>query len=138
MFSVIDLKTGEYPDTSYIALHEDWAKNLIYCDISGFALDEDGLLMLIDDCNNIAYCPHDRFQIVWDDWISVKEKLPDECQNVLITDGEDYAVGTYRDDADAWEHWCYGWLERERDDEQPARLGKITHWKPFTPMKEIK
>ena len=65
-FTVIDRQTGEYPEVENIALHEEWAKGLIYCDISGFAIDEDGNLMLIDDCDNIAYCPENRFEVIWE------------------------------------------------------------------------
>ena len=63
-FGVIDPRTGGYPDVEKIARTEDWAKNLIYCDIDTFAVTEDGSLILIDDCNNIAYCPEGRFEIV--------------------------------------------------------------------------
>lgn len=63
-FDVIDKKTGEYPDLEYIALHEEWAKGLIYCDMEGFAIEEDGTLLLLDECGNAAYCPDDRFEIV--------------------------------------------------------------------------
>lgn len=62
-FSVIDKKTGEVADVCNIALKEEWAKHLIYCDIDSFAIKEAGTLILIDDCNNIAYCPYDRFEI---------------------------------------------------------------------------
>ena len=62
-FTVIDKKTGEYPDMEKIALEEDWAKDLLYCDMNGFALMEDGNLILLDDCGNFAYCPFDRFEI---------------------------------------------------------------------------
>ena len=65
-FTVIDKITGEYPDCEKIALNEDWAKHLIYCDIDIFAIDEDGTLILTDDCGNVAYCPNDRFEIKWD------------------------------------------------------------------------
>lgn len=63
-FTVIDTKTGKYPDVENIALKEDWAKGLIYCDIEGFAVCEDGLLILADECGNFKYCPLDRFKIV--------------------------------------------------------------------------
>ena len=66
-FTVIDRKTGKYPDTSTIALKEDWAKHLIYCDIDCFAICEDGNLILTDDCGNVAYCPPDRFDVVWEE-----------------------------------------------------------------------
>lgn len=35
-FDVIDPKTGEYPDLEKIARTEEWAQNLIYCDMDGF------------------------------------------------------------------------------------------------------
>ncbi len=65
-FTVVDVKTGEYPDLEQIALHEDWAKGLMYCDMEGFALMEDGSLLLLDECGNSRYCPIGRFVIVWD------------------------------------------------------------------------
>ena len=61
--TVIDKRTGRYPDVEKIALEEDWAKNLIYCDIDCFAICEDGSLRLMDDCGNVAYCPTDRFEV---------------------------------------------------------------------------
>ena len=66
-FTVIDVKTGEYPDLMNIALHEDWAKGLIYCDMEGFAIMEDGSLILMDECDNCRCCPVGRFEIVWGD-----------------------------------------------------------------------
>ena len=64
-FTVIDNKTGDYPDCERIALKEDWAKHLIYCDIDEFAITESGLLILMDDCGNCAYPPPDRFTVVF-------------------------------------------------------------------------
>lgn len=58
---VIDPKTGEYPDLYEIALHEEWAKGLMYCDMEGFALEEDGTLLLLDECGKFEYCPDGRF-----------------------------------------------------------------------------
>ena len=62
-FTVIDLETGEYPDVIRIALEEYWAKNLVYCDIDGFYLGQDGELMLADECGNCASCPSGRFKV---------------------------------------------------------------------------
>lgn len=62
-FSVIDLLTGKEPDISNIALTEEWAKDLMYCDMEGFHIDEDGTLCLADECGKFVYCPHDRFRI---------------------------------------------------------------------------
>lgn len=64
MFTVIDTKTGEYPDLWEIAETEEWAKHLMYCDMDGFAIHEDGTLVLLDECGNFGYCPAGRFKIV--------------------------------------------------------------------------
>lgn len=64
-FTVIDNKTGEYPDLWEIALKEDWAKHLMYCDMEGFAITEDGALILLDECGGVAYCPEDRFTVIF-------------------------------------------------------------------------
>lgn len=65
-FRVIDTKTGKEPDLREIALNEDWAKRLIYCDMEGFAIEDDGTLMLVDECGAYAYCPLGRFKVVPD------------------------------------------------------------------------
>ncbi len=65
-FTVIDTKTGEYPDLWDIALHEEWAKGLMYCDMEGFAIEEDGTLFLMDECGRYEYPPEGRFKIVWE------------------------------------------------------------------------
>lgn len=66
-FTVIDTHTGEYPNLWSIARRCKWAKHLMYCDMEGFALTEDGTLILMDECGGIAYCPPDRFEIVWEE-----------------------------------------------------------------------
>ena len=63
-FSVADPETGEYPDVEHIALTEEWAKDLVYCDIDGFCINEDGNLILMDECGNYVYCPPDRFKVI--------------------------------------------------------------------------
>ena len=63
LFIVIDPGTGEYPDLEKIALNEEWAQGLMYCDMDGFATTEDGTLLLLDDCGNFAICPPGRFAI---------------------------------------------------------------------------
>lgn len=65
-FRVIDKKTGKEADTYKIALKEDWAKSLIYCDMEGWFIGEDGYLMLADECGHYAYPPdRDRFQVIF-------------------------------------------------------------------------
>ena len=63
-FEVIDTQTGDYPDLLGIALNEDWAKGLAYSDMEGFCINEDGSLLLMDECRNYVYCPHNRFKVV--------------------------------------------------------------------------
>ena len=66
-FHVIDRQTGREADPYDIALNEDWAKGLMYCDMEGFALLEDGTLILTDECGRYEFPPDsDRFEIVWD------------------------------------------------------------------------
>ena len=63
-FIVIDKKTGKEADEYEIALHEDWAKHLMYCDMEGFAIKQDGTLILLDECGKFVYCSSDRFEVV--------------------------------------------------------------------------
>ena len=64
-FTVVDTKTGEYPDLWEIALKEEWAKSLCYCDMEGFAIEEDGTLILLDECGKHEYPPdNNRFKII--------------------------------------------------------------------------
>lgn len=62
-FNVIDPKTGEYPDLEHIAKTEEWAQSLVPCDMDGFCINEDGNLLLMDECGNYVCCPPDRFLI---------------------------------------------------------------------------
>ena len=67
-FKVIDPRTGKEPIYDHNHLfREKWFKqsNLIYCDIDGWCLSEDGFLMLTDDCGNVGYPPADRFKVVF-------------------------------------------------------------------------
>ena len=64
-FTVLDLLTGQPPDVEKIARTEEWASELVYCDVEGFAMLEDGGLILCDECGNYAFCPTDRFWVVF-------------------------------------------------------------------------
>ena len=59
---VYDKQTGALADASQLAL-EDWAHDLIYSDIEGWALEEDGTLILCDECGSFAYPPPERFEV---------------------------------------------------------------------------
>ena len=56
---------GSIPDTEKIALTEKWAKELVYCDVDGFCIDEYGYPILLDDCGNAAFPPMGRFIVEW-------------------------------------------------------------------------
>jgi len=62
-FTIIDKQTGKKPDLRQIALSEAWAKHLMWCDMEGFAIEQDGTLLLLDECGQMAYCPEDRFEV---------------------------------------------------------------------------
>ena len=62
-FTVIDNKTGKKPNFENIC-HEKWTRHLLKDDIDQFAVTEDGHLILIDDCDNLVYCPNGRFTAV--------------------------------------------------------------------------
>ena len=64
-FIVIDTKTGEEADTYDIALHEEWAQRLCYCDMEGWAIEDDGTLLLVDECGRFEYADRERFKVVW-------------------------------------------------------------------------
>ena len=65
-FIVIDSKTGKEADTYNIALYEDWAKELCYCDMEGWAITDDGTLLLVDECGRFAYADRERFKVKWE------------------------------------------------------------------------
>jgi hypothetical protein len=67
-FTVIDAKTGKKPDECEIALHEEWADGLMWSDMEGFAIQQDGVLVLTDECGNFRYCPEGRFTVKIDLW----------------------------------------------------------------------
>ena len=85
-FSVIDNKTGEYPDLYNIALKEDWAKGLLYCDMEGFSINEDGQLILSDECGKFVYCPSERFSIKFEDSVVLSKEEYKRITKELVTE----------------------------------------------------
>lgn len=82
-FTVIDNKTGREADIGKIALKEDWAKGLMYCDMQGFALLEDGDLVLMDECGKYEYCPSGRFTVIPEGAVVLTD---DEYKKLFIDD----------------------------------------------------
>lgn len=65
-FVVIDKKTGTLANMEEIAIEEEWAKSLCYCDMEQFAIGQDGTLYLLDECGRYEYADMpDRFEIVF-------------------------------------------------------------------------
>ena len=60
-----EAETGAEPDLEEIALHAPWTKGLIYCDMEGFAVEEDGTRILLDECGSPVYPPEGRFRVEW-------------------------------------------------------------------------
>ena len=73
-FKVIDNNTGKEADICEIALNEDWAKDLIYCDMQGFAILDDGNLVLLDECGKYVYCPNGRFSVIPENAVVLTEE----------------------------------------------------------------
>lgn len=67
VFKVIDLITEKEADKEWIIKTEEWANHLVPSSLGrGWAIDEDGTLMLIDECLNVAFAPKNRFKIEWE------------------------------------------------------------------------
>lgn len=82
-FRVIDLNTKTEADPAKIALTEEWAKGLVYCDMEGFAMTQFGELLLVDVCGNCAYCPEGRFKV------KPLPEMGDETKVILSYKGQD-------------------------------------------------
>ena len=86
-FKVIDNNTGKEADICEIALKEDWAKDLIYCDMQGFAILDDGNLVLLDECGKYVYCPNGRFSVIPENAVVLTE------EELIERDYERYNLG---------------------------------------------
>lgn len=68
-FWVKDKETGKEAELYEIVLKSykegSWAKDLIYCDLEGWGIEDDGTLIVCDECGSFAYPPQERFEIVW-------------------------------------------------------------------------
>lgn len=65
MFKVIDIVTGEEANPVRIAKTEEWAQDLEWCHIEGFAMTESGSLIIIEEGGSYIHCPDGRFEVEW-------------------------------------------------------------------------
>lgn len=61
-------------------------------------------------------------------WIPCSERLPEEEEDVLVTDGESMAVGYYREDVRAWDSVNFGWIENR---ENGYGINEVIAWMPL-------
>ena len=92
-FKVIDNNTGKEADIGEIALKEDWAKGLVYCDMEGFAILDDGNLVLLDECGKYEYCPSERFSVKFEDSLVISREEYEKLKYTWITDSDTYKKG---------------------------------------------
>lgn len=62
IYEIIDTRTGERAK-AYELVQEPWAEKTHGCDWPAFAIDEDGEVMLTDDCGNYDMVPEGRVEI---------------------------------------------------------------------------
>lgn len=61
-----DQRGDNIRDLEAYALDEFKDAHLVYCDMEGWAIADDGVLMIVDECGNHAYADNDRFEIRFD------------------------------------------------------------------------
>lgn len=83
-FEVIDNKTGKEADLEDIAFNEEWARSLMHCDMQGFAITDEGDLIMLDECGNYEFCPQGRFTVVQE---SVIDKIRVEIKSMFPPSG---------------------------------------------------
>jgi hypothetical protein len=80
-FTVIDTATGREPDLEKI-LMEDWARTLVYSDMDGFVIEDEGALLLADECGNYVIPPPGRFKVEFPEIKRLKRLV--KAQNQLL------------------------------------------------------
>lgn len=64
-------------------------------------------------------------------WIPCDKGIfPKDGKEALVTDGDNMMVAYYRDDAEAWDNYNFGWVEG-RNEEIPYGINKVIAWMPL-------
>jgi hypothetical protein len=61
--SGFEIKNADGSDIDYEKLGQKYKDQLIYCDIDGFYIGEDGQLILMDDCGSYVWVERKDYQI---------------------------------------------------------------------------
>lgn len=117
---IIDNNTGEKPDTKRIVRTEDWASNLIVCDVDGFFLSEDGQLVLMDNIGNLAICPPDRFSVEIDNRNAFPQK-------------DKYGLTLYTDRVDGFQIRSVHYISKNKAEDDGTKFD-IIKWESHEPM----
>lgn len=96
-FKVIDNNTGKEADIGEIALKEDWAKGLMYCDMEGFAILDDGNLVLLDECGKYEYCPSERFSVKFEDSVVLSREEYEKLRSLYDCEQGSYMTSNIGD-----------------------------------------
>ena len=94
-FRIIDKKTGKEP-TERVINNIAEKYRLVMCDIDQFAVCEDGSIILLDDCGNIAYFSLDRFEIRIEN--PLENSIIERLERLKGNWGSDYHKNGYIDD----------------------------------------
>lgn len=95
VFKIIDKRTGKEP-TQRVINNIAEKYRLVTCDIDQFAVTEDGLILLLDDCGNIAYFSLDKFEIRIEN--PLENSIIERLERLKGNWGSDYHKNGYIDD----------------------------------------
>ena len=131
-FKVIDNNTGKEADIGKIALKEDWAKGLMYCDMQGFAILDDGNLVLLDECGKYEYCPSERFSIKFENSVVLSREEYERLKRVENEKDRLYEIKLDLENQLIEK----GWTDYEGADEIEKRVSKETAEKIYKKIKD--
>ena len=95
VFKIIDKRTGKEP-TQRVINNIAEKYRLVTCDIDQFAVTEDGSIILLDDCGNIAYFSLDKFEIRIEN--PLENSIIERLERLKGNWGSDYHKNGYIDD----------------------------------------
>ena len=126
IFTVLEKNENRYPDLEKVALEEEWADGLIYCDMEGFAIGEDGNLYLLDECGKYRSVPYGRFRVF---------PIPSETPNVCPFCGSN-KIEIAKAEKPAYEYWKEEWHKNGTEPAKRCECKWCGAAGPMTPIHE--